>query len=98
MRQNPTEPVGTRLPGSFVSFLDAMAALYNYKKKKRISRSDVVRMCLERGAPILAEEFRKELGETVELVKGADVSKFGVAHKNGRMGWRLKHASARAAK
>jgi hypothetical protein len=49
-------------------FLNRLVALHNYKEPETwLSRADVLRLCLERGAPILADEYYTKYGKKVEL-------------------------------
>jgi hypothetical protein len=59
---------GARLTVEWDLFLKQLVALRNYRDPKSpVTRSDILRACLERGAPILANEYLAKYGRKVEL-------------------------------
>ncbi len=61
--------VGVRMPREWNAFLIKLTGLYNLKTGKLIRLSDIIRMCVQRGAPLLVKEVGEKFGETIEIPK-----------------------------
>ena len=76
--------VGVRVSRRKYVWLSKLVKFYNARerKRKRATRSDIVRMLLELGLPIVCDEFRKKYDDEVPEMPKGSISKL--------IGWQNK--------